>query len=113
MEPNPEKFLGKDITVVIDRPLGSKHPEFGFAYEVNYRYIPGTKMPDGEELDAYCLEWDTPLKTARGRVVAVVHRSNDDDDKLVVAAPGKVFSEKNIERSILFQEKYFKHIIVL
>ena len=113
MESNPEKFLGKDITVVIDRPLGSKHPEFGFVYEVNYGYIEGVKAPDGDYLDAYCLGWDMPLKTGRGRVAAVIHRLDDNDDKLVVVAPGKVFSEKDIEKSISFQEKYFKHIIVL
>jgi inorganic pyrophosphatase len=70
-------------------------------------------MPDGEDLDCYCLGWDMPLKTTRGRVVAVVHRRDDDDDKLIVAAPGKSFDDGQIEKAILFQEKYFKHIIII
>jgi len=35
-----ENFLGKEIEVIIDRPLGSKHPKHGFKYETNYGYIP-------------------------------------------------------------------------
>lgn len=50
-----KKFLGKEVAAVIDRPLGSKHPEHGFVYEANYGYVPGTKVPDGGELDAYFL----------------------------------------------------------
>lgn len=48
---NARDFLGQEVEVVVDRPLGSKHPKHGFAYEANYGYIPGTKSPDGEELE--------------------------------------------------------------
>lgn len=47
------EFLGKTVEVVMDRPLGSKHPKHGFVYEANYGYVPGTRSPDGEELEAY------------------------------------------------------------
>jgi inorganic pyrophosphatase len=106
-----QKFLDKEVEIIIDRPLGAKHPEFGFRYEVNYGYIPGTKMPDGEELDAYCLGWDTPLETARGKVIAIIHRLNDQDDKLVVTAPGRIFDDVSIEKQVMFQEKYFAHVV--
>ena len=51
-------FLGQKVNVVIDRPLGSKHPKHGFIYEVNYGYIPNTKSSDGEEQDVYVLGTD-------------------------------------------------------
>jgi inorganic pyrophosphatase len=50
-----EQYLGKEVSIIIDRPLGSKHPKHGFLYEVNYGYVPGTRSADGEELDAYYL----------------------------------------------------------
>ena len=50
-----EQYLGKDVSIIIDRPLGSKHPKHGFVYRVNYGYVPGTQSADGEELDAYYL----------------------------------------------------------
>lgn len=49
------EYLGKTITMRIDRPMGSKHLKHGFIYPVNYGYIPDTKSGDGEELDVYLL----------------------------------------------------------
>lgn len=105
-------FLCKEVEVIIDRPLGGVHPEFGFVYEVNYGYIEGTKSPDGENLDAYFLGIDKPLKIAKGKVVAIIHRLDDDDDKLVVAADGFDPSDKEIRRAVDFQEKWFDCEIV-
>lgn len=34
------EFLGKKVSLIFDRPLGSKHPKYGFVYEVN-GYVPG------------------------------------------------------------------------
>lgn len=105
-------YLGQKINVVIDRPLGSKHPKHGFTYEVNYGYIPNTKSPDGEELDAYYLGVNKPLEKAKGICIAVIHRTNDDDDKLVVVPEGTDISDEEIEKLVEFQEKWFKHIIL-
>jgi inorganic pyrophosphatase len=102
-----KQFLGKEVEIIVDRPLGSLHPEFGFVYEVNYGYIPGVEVPDGEDLDAYFLGADKPLAKARGKVVAIIHRLNDDDDKLAVAANGYDPGDDEIRRAIDFQEKRF------
>lgn len=48
-------YLGKNVSIVIDRKLGTKHPKHGFIYMVNYGYVPNTISGDGEELDAYLL----------------------------------------------------------
>jgi len=105
-------YLGQKVDVVVDRPLGSKHPEHGFVYEVNYGYVPKTFAPDGEEIDAYVLGLDKPVENASGICIAIIHRTNDDDDKLVVTPDGEDFSDKEIEKLVEFQEKWFKHIIL-
>lgn len=105
-------FLGKEAEIVIDRPLGSKHPKHGFVYEVNYGFVPNTKAPDGEELDAYYLGVDKPLKKASGICIAIIHRTNDDDDKLVVVPKGESLTDEEIEEQTRFQEQWFKHVII-
>lgn len=105
-------YLGKKVDVAIDRPLGSKHPKHGFVYEVNYGYVPNTKSPDGEEIDAYVLGLNKPVDKTSGICIAVIRRTNDNDDKLVVTPNGEDFSDEEIEKSIRFQEKWFKHIIL-
>ncbi len=106
-------FLGKEVEVTIDRPLGSKHPKHGFVYEVNYGFIPGTKAPDGEELDAYALGIDDPITSFNGVCVAIIHRLTDDDDKLVVIpkALGDM-SDEDIRKATHFQERFFRSEIV-
>lgn len=107
-----KEYIGKTATVTMDRPLGSKHPKHGFIYSVNYGYIAGTVSGDGEELDAYVLGEHKPLETFNGKVVAVIHRTNDDDDKLVVTAPDKNYSDEQIEALVEFQEQWFNHILI-
>lgn len=109
---NPKNFLGKTVKFVADRPLGSKHPKHGFVYEVNYGYIPGTKSPDGEELDAYFLGVEKPVEKEKGVCIAIIHRTNDNDDKLVVVPEGMDIADEEIEKLVEFQEKWFEHKII-
>ena len=101
-------FIGKTIDVTIDRPLGSKHPEAGFIYPVNYGFLPNVPAPDGEDMDAYILGVFKPLETFTGRCIAVIQRSDDDDDKLVVAPVGKDYSDEQILALTEFQERFFE-----
>ncbi len=105
-------FLGKKVEVVIDRPLGSKHPKHRYFYKVNYGYVPGTISPDGEELDVYVLGVDKPIKEFEGVCIAVIHRTNDDDDKLIVVPEGRTFTDSEIEKLTEFQEQWFKHELI-
>lgn len=107
-----KQFLGKEVEVVFDRPLGSKHPKHGFIYEVNYGYIDGVKAPDGEDLDAYYLGVDQPLKKAKGVARAIIHRLDNDDDKLVVMSENIFMTDNEIEKVVHFQEQWFKHKIL-
>ncbi len=107
-----KQFLGKTVTVKIDRPLGSKHPDWDFIYPVNYGYIPHTISGDGEELDAYILGVSEPLQTFCGKCIAIIHRLDDDDDKLIVVPENRVFSDEEIRVLVDFQERFFKSEIV-
>lgn len=107
-----EEFLGKEVKILIDRPLGSKHPKYDYIYEVNYGYVPGVKAPDEENLDAYYLGTDRSLESVSGVVKAIVHRLDDDDDKLVVMPDNVSMSNEEIEKAVKFQERWFRHKIL-
>ena len=89
-------FLNKIVTVKVDRPMGSRHPRHGFIYPVNYGYIPETISGDGEELDAYILGIYEPLETFTGKCIAIIHRTNDNDDKLIVVPENLTFTNNEI-----------------
>lgn len=102
-------FIGKTVTVLVDRPLGSTHPKHAdIVYPVNYGYIENTKSGDGEELDAYILGVGEELAEFTGEVIAVIHRLDDDDDKLVVVPMGTELSDDEILEETYFQEQYFE-----
>lgn len=105
-------YLDKILEVKIDRSLGSKHPKHGFIYPVNYGYIPNTISGDGEELDCYVLGIYEPLETFKGKCIAIIHRLNDNDDKLIIVPENKSFSNKEIKALTNFQEQYFKSEII-
>ena len=69
---NIKDYLGKTITVKMDRPKGSFHPKWNFVYPVNYGYIENTISGDGEEIDAYVLGIDEPLDKFTGKVIAII-----------------------------------------
>ena len=106
--------IGTIVTVTVDRPSGSCHPEHkDMYYPVNYGYVEGIVAPDGEEQDAYILGVNKPVDTFTGRIIAVVHRKNDIEDKCVVVPDGMMFSRDEIKKQIHFQEKYFDSEIVM
>ena len=101
-------IVGRKVTVVIDRPLGSYHPEHSnLYYPINYGYIEGIIAGDGEEQDAYILGIDYPISSFTGIVIAVVHRNDDVEEKWVVAPEGVRYSKDEIRKQIEFQEQYF------
>lgn len=109
---NAKDYIGKEVTVKIDRKLGSRHPKHGFMYMINYGFIPNTISGDGEELDAYLIGEYEPVDSSSGKVIAVIHRTNDDDDKLIVSKDGTNYSDDAIKALTEFQERFFKSIII-
>ena len=106
-------MIGEIVTVTVDRPLGSYHPEHhDMYYPVNYGYIEGIMAPDGEEQDAYILGVDVPVEEFIGRVIAVIHRFNDVEEKWVVAPEGVSFTKNEIAEQVRFREQYFQTEII-
>lgn len=102
-------MLGRIVTVTVDRPLGSYHPKHeDIYYPVNYGYVAGIMAPDGEEQDAYILGVDKPVAEFTGRVIAIIHRFDDVEEKWVVAPEHASFSKEEIMEQVWFQEQYFK-----
>ena len=102
-------MIGSVVKVIVDRPMGSRHPKHeDMVYPVNYGYIPGIMAPDGEEQDAYILGLREPVVEFVGRVIAVIHRFDDVEEKWVVAPEGAVFSADEIMTQVAFQEQFFK-----
>ena len=102
-------MIGDTVKVTVDRPLGSYHPEHkDMYYPINYGYIEGIMSPDKEEQDAYILGVDEPVKEFTGRIIAIIHRLDDVEEKWVVAPENLSFSKEEIIAQVLFQEKYFQ-----
>jgi inorganic pyrophosphatase len=101
-------WIGSSIRVVIDRPLGSQHPEYGYTYEVNYGFIPGVIAPDGEELDVYLLGTSEPIEAWESAdVIAIVWRRDDIEDKWVAIVGGETWDGEKIATAMPFQEQSF------
>jgi len=109
---NSKDYIGKIVDVKIDRTLGSKHPKHDFIYTLNYGYVPNTISGDNEELDCYILGVFEPISEFRGKCIAVIHRTNDDDDKLIIVPEKIEYSDDAIEALVEFQERFFEHIII-
>lgn len=106
-------MIGHLVKVIVDRPLGSRHPKYeDMVYPVNYGYVPGIIAPDGKEQDAYILGIHEPVAEFRGRVIAIIHRLDDVEDKWVVAPEAMTFTPEEIMAQVHFQEQYFKTVVL-
>lgn len=102
-------MLGKCVRVIVDRPLGTYHPKYkDIYYSINYGYVEGIIAADGEEQDAYILGVNEPIKEFNGKVIAIIHRFDDVEEKLVVAPEGSSFTKDDIMQQVEFQERFFR-----
>ena len=80
-------------------------------YPVNYGFIEDIIAGDGSGQDVYVLGVDSPLERFTGRVIAVFHRLNDNEDKWILAPEGVSFTREAILDRIAFQEKFFDGVL--
>ncbi len=107
-------MIGDIVTVTVDRPLGSYHPEHkDMYYPINYGYVAGIMVPDGEEQDAYLLGVDEAVESFTGKIIAIIHRLDDVEDKWVVCPESMTFSREEIMEKVKFQEQYFQSEIIM
>ena len=101
-------WLGRQVLITIDRPIGSSHPELPeLIYSLNYGYIPGTLAGDGEPIDIYLIGESHPLTTAVVFVVAIIHRHNDDEDKLVGSYDPRPTTPGEVMQAVKFVEHWY------
>lgn len=107
-------MIGNIVTVTVDRPLGSYHPKHkDLYYPINYGYIEGIMAPDGEEQDAYILGVQEPVEFFKGKIIAIIHRNDDVEEKWVVAPENMIFSKEEIMELVKFQEQYFDSEVMM
>ena len=104
-----KSYLGKIVKIKIDRPMGYIHKKetYSLTYPINYGFIPNVLGGDGEELDVYLLGVNEPVTEYECEIIAIVHRHNDIEDKLVGVPIGTKLSKGKIENEINFQEQYY------
>ena len=104
-----QAYLGRTASVVVDRPVGFHHITKGIHldYTINYGFLPEVTGGDGEEQDVYILGISEPLETFTGRIIGVVRRKDDNEDKFIAAPEGMAFTAEQMEQEIFFVEKYF------
>ncbi len=102
------EWIGRRVLTIIDRPIGSYHPRFQhLRYPLNYGYIPGTLSGDGEAVDVYVIGEDRVFSKLYVCVLAIIHREDDDEDKLVAARTMKMVNPEYIMSMVRFVEQYF------
>ena len=102
------KYKETMFSAVIDRPVGFED-SFGNVYPINYGYIPELMGGDGEEQDVYIISHDQqqPLENFTGKLVAVIHRRDDIEDKWVLAPANEEIDKALIAEQTHFMEQYF------
>lgn len=107
-------YLGKDVFLKIDRPMGSRHPKFSDVYyTINYGFIPNTVSGDGEEIDVYVLDFEKPLENCIVKIIGVIQRFDDNECKLVGVVNSKNnYTDEEIMQKVNFVEKWFKSRLV-
>lgn len=106
-------YLGRTVTVTIDRPIGYVHQKknYTLTYPINYGYLEGVIGGDGEELDVYVLGIDCPVQECTVRVIGIAYRADDVEDKLIAAPEECSFTASEMMKAIHFQEQYYQTTI--
>ena len=84
-----------------------KAGDIRYCNPINYGFVPQLFSGDGEEMDVYLLGVREPVKEYTARIIDVVHRKNDGEDKLIAAPEGMNFTKTEIVQAVEFQEQYF------
>jgi inorganic pyrophosphatase len=111
VEINGKAVLGKNVSMQINHPIGSRHQKDGFIFPVNYGIITGAAAKDGSELEAYLLGVYDPVTVFDGKCIAIIHRVGNND-KLVIAPEDVDFTDDQIKAMTDFQERFYYSEII-
>ena len=109
----PDQWLGRKLSLTIDRPLGTPHPrDPDMIYPINSGYVPGTRAGDGHPVDAYVIDLNEPVDACQARCIAILHRRDDVEDKLVCVVAEGDWTDAAIYEKTRFQEQFFDTILI-
>jgi GrpB-like predicted nucleotidyltransferase (UPF0157 family) len=109
-----DAFLGKTVTITIDRPIGTIHPKHSdIIYPINYGYIENELALDNEELDVYLIGVSKKVETFTGKIIGYIKRHNDVENKLIMAPDNNAYDTNTIKAITNFQEQFYESDIVL
>ena len=66
-----------------------------------------------EEQDAYILGVDQPVERFIGKIIAIIHRYDDVEEKWVVCPEDASYTKEEIMELIRFQEQYYQLEIIM
>ena len=109
-----DAILGHRFRITVDRPVGFRHEKHGdvLVYPINYGEIEGLPGGDGEWQDVFILGVTEPLTSFEGRIVAIIHRLDDVEDKWVTCPDGMTPTDEEILAAVSFQEKYYHSVLI-
>ncbi len=97
-------MLGRFIRVRVTHPIHSVNKHTGVTYKLNYGVVEGVKRFDDKIEGAYIMGVDNPVRSFDGRVIAYLHRRNDERIHLVVAPGNMRFIDNEIKQALSFAE---------
>ncbi len=102
------------LKIIVDLPMGYKD-DFDNVYPINYGYVPGIIGGDREEQDVYILSNKVkgPIDEFTGKLIAIVHRNDDIEEKWVVTSEDENYTKEQIREQINFMEQWFDSKIEL
>lgn len=111
-----KSLIGMELDALITRPIGTVHPRYkDIIYEVNYGVVKDFELKDGKELKTYIVGESMPTElngTYHGKVLAILHRLNDENDRIIIAPIGRTLSDEEIISKTEFAEQYFVSEII-
>lgn len=111
-----KSLIGKELDAIITRPIGTVHPRYkDIIYEVNYGILKDYELKDNKELKTYIVGESMPTSQNgiyHGKVLAILHRLNDDNDRIIIAPIGRTLSDDEIISKTEFAEQYFVSEII-
>lgn len=105
------EYLGKIVDVIIDSPIGTINPKYGFIYSTNFGHVFNTVNGDKMGLDCYLLGEFGMMDRILGKCIALIKRGTNDY-KLVVVPLGKKYDENQIQALTEYQERFFKSKVI-
>lgn len=107
-------YLGKNVTVIVDRPYGSLDLRSDGEMTCNCGYVqqPVT-MEDNDDIEARIVGIYEPRESFTGTVIGIIYHKEDSHMHLIVAPPAWTINRNEIITQIGMVEQYYHTRMIL